>query len=156
MVINIKEIIKFAHGSIRISRIPGDWNEEEYRYWWLPETDGRGKIVRPARMSMQEKARYQEVEIDNQIMQAGRAAVLTYIGSSSGSSVQWAQYFAIGPGAISGITPLDSALSNEVFRKAQTSYSVNGTTVDINFQLGSSDAQVTMTNAVLWGNGASG
>lgn len=146
----------FLEGRIQVYRLPDGMSEQDYKALWLPETDGKGKILRPARLSAQERAHYLDYETENDIMQAGRAAALSYIGSSTGSTTQWAQYFAVGTGAISGITPQDTSLANEVFRKAQTSFAVNGTTVDINFQFGTTDAQTTYTNAGLWGNGASG
>jgi hypothetical protein len=149
----INEKVKFAEGIIRIRRLPFD-TDEEYRRWWLPTTDGKGKILRPARMSEREKERYQEAEARNQIMNAGRSAVLSYIGSTSGSTTQWAQYFAVGTGAITAVSPTDTALSNEVFRKIPASFSVNGTLVDINILFGTTDAVVTMTNCGLFGAGA--
>lgn len=145
-----------GEGRIQIYRLPDGMSEQEYQALWLPVTDGRGKVLRPARIDARARARHLDYETDNDIMQAGRTAALSYLGSSTGSTTQWAQYFAVGTGAISGITPQDSSLANEVFRKAQTSFAVNGTTVDINFQFGSSDAQTTYTNAGLFGNGASG
>lgn len=150
----MNEQLQFAEGIIRVHRLPDGWTEQDYAYWWLPETNGRGKILRPARMSKQEKARYQEAEGHNQIMNAGRTAVLSYIGSSTGSTTQWAQQLAIGTGAITATSPTDTSLSNEVFRKAPASFSVAGTQVDINVQLASTDAQVAMTNMGLFGNGA--
>lgn len=147
---------KFAEGIIRIRRIPDEWTEEDYQYWWLPETDGHGKILRPARISEEAKEReYQIDEFNNIITTAGRTQVLTYIGSSTGNTTQWSQYFAIGTGAITAVSASDTSLSNEVFRKAQTSYSVSGTLVDVNFQLGTTDAEFTYTNCGLFGAGAS-
>ena len=147
---------QFAEGIIRLYRLPDGWTDEDTQRLWTPETDRRGRIVRAACMSLRDKQRYLDYEAANQIMNAGRTQVLTYIGSSSGNSTQWAQYLAIGTGAITATSPTDTALANEVFRKAQSSYAVNGTQVDVLFSLGNSDAQVTMTNAGLWGNAASG
>ena len=148
---------KFAEGIIRVRRIPDEWTEEDYRYWWLPETDGHGKILRPARISEQEKEReYQTDEFTNLITTNGRTNVLTYIGSSTGSTTQWSQYFAVGTGAITAVSASDTSLSNEVFRKSQASFSVNGTLVDVNFQFGTTDAEFAYTNAGIFGNAASG
>lgn len=150
----MNEKLQFAEGIIRVRRLPFD-TEEEYRYWWLPETNGRGKILRPARMSEREKEKYQEAEGRNQIMNAGRTAVLSYIGSSTGSTTQWAQYLAIGNGAITAVSPTDTNLANEMFRKAPASFSVVGTQVDVNVQLAAADANTAITNIGLFGNGAS-
>lgn len=147
---------KFAEGIIRVRRIP-DWTPEEYAYWWLPETDGHGKILRPARISEQEKEREHQIdEFTNLITTNGRTNVLTYIGSSTGSTTQWSQYFAVGTGAITAVSASDTSLSNEVFRKAFASYSVSGTAVDMNVQFGSGEGLFTFTNCGVFGNSASG
>jgi hypothetical protein len=145
---------QFAEGIIRVRRLPDGWTDEEYAHWWLPTTDSRGKIIIPARMSEREKDKYGEAEAHNQIMAAGRTAALSYIGSPSGSTTQWAQEFAVGTGAITSVTPLDTTLANETFRKSPVSYSVAGSQVDINIQFGTSEAQYTYTNAGLFGNSA--
>lgn len=147
---------KFAEGIIRIRRIPNEWTEEDYKYWWCPTTDGKGKILKPARISEQEKERlYQIDEFCNLITTAGRTQVLTYIGSPSGNTTGWSQYFAVGTGAITSVSAGDTSLANEVFRKAQTSYAVNGTQVDVNIQFGTTDGEYNYTNAGLFGNSAS-
>lgn len=143
---------QFAEGIIRVRRLPEGWSDTDYKYWWLPLTDGKGKILRPARMSEKEKERYQEAEGCNQIMNAGRTAVLSYLGSPSGSTTQWAQQLAIGTGAITSTSPTDTSLSNETMRQAPASFAVNGTAVDINVSLGTTS--ITMTNMGLFGNGA--
>lgn len=145
---------QFAEGIIRVRRLPDGWTDDDYRKWWLPETDERGKIIVPARMSEREKDQYGMAEGRNQIMNAGRTAVLSYIGSPSGSTTQWSQFFAVGTGAITATTPIDTVLSNEVFRKAPASFAVNGTQVDVNIQFGTTDAQFSYTNAGLFGAGA--
>jgi hypothetical protein len=145
---------EFAEGIIRVRRIP-DWSEEEYRYWWLPETDGHGKILRPARISEWDKEHeFQTDEFRNLITTNGRNNVLSYIGSSSGSTTQWSQYFAVGTGAITYVSASDTSLANEVFRKAFTSFSVSGTQVDMNLQFGSGEGLFTFTNSGIFGNGA--
>jgi hypothetical protein len=145
---------QFAEGIIRVRRLPEGWTDDDYRKWWLPETDGKGKIIVPSRMSEKEKDRYGEAEGRNQIMNAGRTAVLSYIGSPSGSSTQWSQYFAVGTGAITATSPIDTTLANETARKLPASFAVSGTQVDINVQFGTTDAQFAYTNAGLFGNGA--
>jgi hypothetical protein len=144
---------QFAEGIIRVRRIP-DWTEAEYRYWWLPETNGKGKIVRPARMREKEKEQYQIGEYANAIMNAGRTAVLSYMGSSTGSTTQWSQYLALGTGAISAVNPTDTTLANEVYRVAQTTYSTNGTQLDVNFNIGATSGEFSYTNAGIYGAGA--
>ncbi len=154
--LTISEQQQFAEGTLRFYRIPDEWDEDDFRYWWCPETDRRGNILRPARISKADKESCFVLEhiVHNQIMNAGRSQILSYIGSSSGSSTAWAQYFAIGTGALTATTPSDTTLANEVFRKAPATYSTSGTEVDINIQLGSTDAEYTYTNAGIFGNGA--
>ena len=120
---------------------------------YLKQT-GKEKSYVLSRLNDRAKERYLEAEGSNQITNTGRTQVLTYIGSSSGYTTQWAQYLAIGTGSISATSPTDTSLANEVFRKAQTSFAVTGTVVDINFQLGTTDAEVTMTNVGMYGAGA--
>jgi hypothetical protein len=151
----IEDKPQFAEGLIRIRRIPDSWSEADYKYWYLPETDKNGKILRPARISDYEKQQMQIAEAANQVMNQGRTQVLSYIGSPSGSTTGWAQYFAIGTGAITSTSPTDTSLANEIWRKSPTSYSVNGTLVDINVQMSTSDAQAAFTNCGIYGNGAS-
>lgn len=153
-MVTIMDKVQFAEGIISVYRIPTEWSENEYRFWWIPETDGRGNILRPARMSHEEKSRHLEIRGYNQIMNAGRTAVLNYIGASTGSTTGWSQWFAIGTGAITATNATDTSLSNEVFRKQPATFSVSGTQVDINIQLSNTDAQVMMTNAGMFGNGA--
>jgi hypothetical protein len=146
---------QFAEGIIRIRRIPDSWSDADYRYWYLPETDKHGKIIRPARISDHEKEGMQLEEYRNQITNLGRAQVLSYIGSPSGSSTQWAQQFGIGTGAITATSPTDTSLSNEIWRKPPTAFSVNGTLVDINIPMSTSDASGSVfTNCGIFGNGA--
>lgn len=146
---------QFAEGIIRVRRLPDGWSTDDYQKWWLPTTDGKGKILVPARMSEREKDRLGVAEAKNQIMNAGRNNVLSYIGSPSGSTTQWSQYFAVGTGGITATSPMDTALSNEVFRKIPASFAISGTQVDINIQFGTTDAQFAYTNAGLFGGGAS-
>ncbi len=145
---------QFAEGIIRVRRLPDDWSEDDYRFWWLPEKDSEGRVIRPARMSPREKDRYTTDVFENQIMTAARTQVLTYIGSSTGNTTGFAKYLAIGTGAIQAPNPNDTTLATETFRKAQAANTVQGTQVDVNFALVAADANVTMTNCGLFGNTA--
>lgn len=142
---------QFAEGIIRIYRVPDGWSEAENAYWWLPETDGHGKLLRPARLSEREKQRYLVAEHANLITNGGRTQVLTFLGSQSGTTPAFTQFFAIGTGGINAVSPTDTALANEFFRKAPTTYTVQGTQVDIQIQLGTTDAQATYTNVGIFG-----
>ncbi len=141
-------------GIIRLRRLPEEWTPQQYRYWWCAETDGRGRVLRQARISEREKERYTEGEFYNLLTVAGRAQILSYIGASTGSTIGFAKYLAIGTGALQSPSPVDTSLAGEVFRKALASFTVQGTQVDCSFLLASADANVTMTNAGLFGNAA--
>lgn len=145
---------QFAEGIIRVRRLPPDWTEDEYRYWWLPERNSKGRLLRLPRMGEREKDTYTEAVFPNLIMTAGRTQVLTYIGGTAGSTVAFGKYLAIGTGAILAPGPADTTLATEVFRKLQAGFTVQGTQVDINFALLSGDANVTMSNAGLYGAAA--
>jgi len=147
---------QFAEGIIRVRRLPPEWTDADYAYWWLPEKDEAGRLIRPARMSEREKDRYTEAVFANQIMTAGRTQILIYIGASGGNTTGFAKYLALGTGTIQSTTPNDTSLANETFRKAQNSNTVSGTQVDINFQLASGDINSAITNCGIFGNTATG
>src|SRR5258708_6550684 len=111
-----KRADKFAEGIIKVYRLPEESDEEQFRHWWCPQTDGNGQLLVPARISPQEKARYQEAEFANLITSAGRTQVLTYIGASSGNSTGFSKYLALGTGAIQAPSPADTTLATETFR----------------------------------------
>jgi hypothetical protein len=148
----------FAEGTIRIRLLPRELAEDEqlYRYWWLPELDANHQVLRPARITDATKDRMDLAVFHNMIMTAGRTQVLTFIGSSSGTTQAFTQQFAVGTGAISGVSPNDTSLANEIFRKVPTSYSVQGTEVDINIAFGTTDAEATLTNCGIFGVNATG
>jgi len=149
----MKDTIGFE-GILRIRELPEEWTPRQYRYWWLPRTDGKGNIVRPARIPEQEKERYTVLEVHNQLMVNGRTAILTYIGSTTGSTTPYGKYLALGTGALQATSPTDTSLVNEVYRVLQSTYTIQGSQVDLNFQVPSGSAQVTMTEAGLYGGSA--
>ena len=108
------------------------------------------------RLSEQEKARYTVLEAKNQLMVAGRGFALSYFGATNGNASAFGKYLAIGTGALQATSPTDTQLVNEVFRVLQSANTVQGSQVDINFQLTAGQAQVVMTEAGLFGGSASG
>jgi|SRR5579875_3627592 len=151
----LAESIRFE-GLLRVRRLPEDWTPEQYRYWWLPEVDDKGHLLHPARISEREKARYTEVESHNQLMVAGRTELLTFVGASGGSTTPFGKYLAIGTGVLQATSPTDTQLVNEVYRVLQSAFTVQGSQVDLNFQIPAASAQVVMTEAGLFGGSASG
>ena len=145
------EKVKFARGIIRVHEIPVDWSEAEYRYWWLPEKDNVGRVIRTARMSDREKQRYTVTEAENTLTSAGRTAVLNFLGNTS---VDFFQYFSVGTGLISAVSAADTDIVDELFRKAPASATPSGSQIDIATLFATSEGNGTYTNAGLFGNGA--
>lgn len=132
-------------GILRIRELPEEWTHEQYLRYWCGEH---------AIISEREKERYTVVEVKNQLMVAGRTAILTYIGSTSGSTTPYGKYIAIGTGTLQATSPTDTQLVNEVYRVVQSAYTIQGSQVDCNFQIPSGSAQVVMSEAGLYGGSA--
>ncbi len=140
-------------GLIRVREVPFA-TEDEWRMWWLCERDSRGRIIRPARMSDREKARYTVAESPNILVSGGITQVLNYVGSQSGNSIGFAQYFAVGNIGITQVTSADTSVAGEYFRAVPSTASVSGTQQDISVFAGTTQANGSITNAGLFGNGA--
>jgi hypothetical protein len=139
-------------GIIRIRELPFE-TEEEYRQWWLPETDEQGKVTRPARMSDREKARYQVEEAHNLITTSGRTQLLTFAGSNT-TTAAFSQYFSVGTFPINTVSPGDTNVAGELARYVPSDYTVTGNTVDISTFFGTSQGNGILTNAGLYGGGS--
>lgn len=143
--------VKFIEGVIRVREIPPDWSEADYRYWWLPEKNSEGRVIRAARMSDREKERYTAHEEKNTLTSAGRTAVLNFLG---GTSVSFFQYFSVGTGTISAVSAADTTMSTELFRKAPASATVSGNQIDVATLFATSEGNGVYTNSGVFGNGA--
>jgi hypothetical protein len=141
-----------VEGIIRFRRIPDDWTEEDYRYWWLPEwnTDGT-KIIREARMSRVEKDRYTVHEVHNLLTTNGRTNILTYMASSASNTPAFAQWFAVGIFPLVTVSPGDTALGDELYRIQPSTATITGTQLDLESVLSSSSAVGVLTEAGLFG-----
>jgi hypothetical protein len=144
-------------GTIRFRRIPDDWTEEAYRYWWLPEwNNGSTKIIREARISQAEKDRYTVHEAHNLLTTNGRTNILTYMSSTAANTSAFAQWFAVGTFPLVTVSPGDTALGTELYRIQPSTATITGTQLDIESVLGSANAVGTLTEAALFGvNGTS-
>lgn len=140
-------------GLIRARAVPFE-TEDEWRFWWLCERDLSGKIIGPARMSDREKERYTVAESPNILVSGGITQVLNYVGSASGNSTGFAQQFAVGNIGVNQVTSADTSVAGEYFRAAPSTASVSGTQEDISVFAGTSQANGSITNAGLFGNGA--
>ncbi len=129
-------------GILRIRELPEElWDIEEFTKWW-------------PRFSEKERDRYTVLEARNLITSAGRSQVLTFIGNRAGGVVAFAQFYAVGTGAIFVVAPTDTALATELFRAAPSSFSVVGNQVTISTVFSTSQGNGVYTNAGLFGNGA--
>ena len=146
------EAIHFE-GILRIREIPPEWTDAEFRYWWCDERTESGMLIHRARMSEREKDRWTVVEARNLLMSAGRTQLLTFAGAS-GTTVAFAQFYAVGTGSIFTVQPADTSLATELFRLAPASFSVVGNSVTITTNFSTSQGNGTYTNAGLFGNGA--
>jgi hypothetical protein len=134
-----------ALGEIRFYELPGDtnWTEENYRKYWPGLFADKHK--RENMLAM---------ETHNLLTTVGRAQILSYIGSTSGSSVGFAQYFSLGTGLANTLSPGDTTIATELFRVVPTTTTTTGNTIDIQSLIGSAQAVGVLSNAGLWGNGA--
>lgn len=152
-------------GVIRLYTLPQDMTDEELRYWWEPETeigpDGLFHIVRPARMSAEEKHSRLVLQASNLVTNAGMTQLLNNMSVSGQGNMQaFAQILSMGNGTISGVTRGDTAVLGDGFttgaRKVPASFSSVGFTTTITTNFGSGDAVGTITNAGLYGFKPSG
>jgi hypothetical protein len=129
-------------GLLRVYEFSSDEEMAEYANWWH-------------RFSLAEKARkgHLVVEKHNLVTSAGRNQLLTFAGAS-GTTSAFAQYYAVGTGAIATVTAADTQLATELFRAAPSSSTIVGTTVTITTQFTTGQANGTYTNAGLWGGSA--
>lgn len=145
-------------GRIRVREVPFS-SEEEWRYWWLGEfqiIDGVKKMIRAPRMSERQKERYTAAESTNILVDGGITQILTFVGSASGNSTAFAEYLAFGNGALSAVSPSDTSLANEIFRIVPTLSNISGVQLNISAFHAGGGSSTVLTNAGLFGNGASG
>ncbi|HEY7413590.1 MAG TPA: hypothetical protein VH593_00225 [Ktedonobacteraceae bacterium] len=126
-------------------------DEEEFRYWWLPERASDGRILREARLSDKEKERFQIVyETKNTITYAGKQAVLTFLSSSS-AIPPFAGYLAIGAGYTPSVDPGDNTINGEIGRFVPAGFTIIGNYTNIATYLGSGVLNTTFTNVGFYG-----
>lgn len=140
-------------GLIRAREVPFE-TREEWRKWWLGEFDARGRMVRPPRMSEKEKERYTVAEAENILVSSGITQVLNYVGASAGNATGFAQYFAVGNISIPSVSSGDTIVSGEYFRAIPSTSNVTGVQIDVSTFFGPTQGNGVITNAGLFGNGA--
>ena len=154
------------HEAIRIeTRISAyaipEWTDEELRYWWVEDTapgpDGLYRVVRPARISDEEKARRKIAEGTNLFTNVGLIQLVANMGAQSQGGMQtWGGILSLGNGAVPGLpTRADTTVWGDGFatgsRKVAAATTVSGLTGTATFNFGSGDALGTITNAGYYG-----
>ena len=136
------DILKIT-GLLRVYEFSGDEEAAEYAAWW-------------PRFSLAEKARKARLVVDrhNLVTANGRTQLLTFAGAST-TTTAFAQYYAVGTGAIASVQATDTSLATELFRAVPSSSTIVGTTVTITTNFSTSQGNGVYTNAALFGNGAS-
>lgn len=149
---SLKESIHLC-GLIRAREIPFE-SRDEWRKWWLGEFNAQGQMLRGPRMSEHEKDRYTVAEAPNILVSNGITQLLNYVGSASGNSTGFAQWFAVGNISLAEVTSGDSSIAGEFFRGQVSQASISGTQQDLSTFVGTTQGVGSVTNAGLFGNGA--
>lgn len=146
------------HGIITLYKIPDEWSDEDFKYWWCPGTHPMtGEILRPARISDEAKSQLiAKAPVENLITNNGLTSLLSNMCISGiGSLYPFFQILSVGNGAITGVARADSSVAGDGFatgaRKAPTSYSVTGFSAQVVTNFASGDAVGTWTNIGIYG-----
>lgn len=148
------------HGIITLHKIPDEWTDADFKYYWCPVTTPTGQILQPARISDDTKRLWLAHEpVENLITNNGISYLLTNTGvQSTGSMIVFSQILSAGNGSITGVSRTDTSVAGDGFatgaRKAPASHANTGFSVTISTNYGSSDAVAQWTNIGFYGNGA--
>lgn len=153
------------HGIITLHKIPGEWSDEDFKYWYCPVTAPNGDILVPARISDETKRSWLvpinggKLCVENLIMNAGISQLLTNIGVQTQAAMQpFSQILSVGNGAISGVTRADTFVNGDAFgtnaRKAPASHANTGFSVMVTTSYAAGDAAGTWTNIGFYGGGS--
>lgn len=151
-----------VHGIILLRKIPDEWTDEQFTYWYCPVVAPNGQVLQPARISDDTKKLWLAHEpVHNIITNTGINTLLTNTGvQSTGSMVVFSQILSVGNGPITGVTRGDTSVSGDGFgtnaRKAPASHANTGFVVTITTNFATTDAQGGWTNIGLYGAGATG
>ncbi len=149
----VEETIR-VEGIVRIREIPREWDYATYAYWWLPEVDAAGRVLRPPRMREREKQRYEVAEQHNTLTNAGRALFLDFLSSPTAINTIFAQYFAVGTTSLISVSPGDGAVQGEIARAVPSAFTISNAQADLASYFGPAQALGTLTNGGLYGNNA--
>lgn len=152
-------------GKLILYELPEDWSEEEFDELWRPKMErdeqGRAHLLRSARLSDEQKARWAVLEAENMIMNRGMTQILNNLSVPGVGQMQpFGQVLSLGNGAITGITRTDTGVSGDGFgtnsRKTLPASSlISFHLVIVSVSYAGGDANGTLTNGGLYGVNAS-
>lgn len=146
-----------VEGIISLHKIPDEWSDEDFQYWWCPVTDKFGRVLRPARISDEAKVQQLAKEpVHNMLSSTGIALFLTNNSvSGQGNMYPFCQILSVGNGTFTGASRSATTVAGDGFttgsRKAPASNSAVGFQSTVIFNFASGDAVGTWTNAGLYG-----
>lgn len=141
ILIKDTEHLRFS-GLVRVRELPRDCALSDFLEWW-------------PRLTERERERWTAYERKNVLTLAGRAQLLTYLSSSTATTLGFAQYFAVGTFPIISVSAGDTSIQSEIFRAVPNTSVITGNQVDISTYFGPSQANGIYTNAGLFGINAS-
>lgn len=129
-------------GIVKVRELPRDCTLEDFLEWWPKLTE-------------REKERWTAYEHKNTLTTAGRNQILSYIASSTSTTLGFGQYFSVGTFPINSVSPGDGSVSGELYRAVPNTATIIGTQLDLATYFGPSQAVGLLTNAGLYGINAS-
>lgn len=166
----IEELVRLGpaeapHGIITIHKIPDEWTDEKFKYWYCPVTAPDGQILQPARISDDTKQEWLvpldngELYAKNLITNNGINQLLTNHGVQTQAAMQpFSQILSMGNGSINGVLRTDTAVTGDGFatgaRKAPASHANTGFSVTVTTNFLSTDAVGLWTNGGMYGGGS--
>lgn len=149
-----------VHGIVTLHKIPDEWTDEDFKYYWCPLTAPNGQILQPARISDETKRLWLAHEpVENLITNAGISQLLTNQGVQAQASMQpFSQILSMGNGAITGVTRADTSVAGDGFatgaRKAPASHANTGFSVTVTTNFLTTDAVGAWSNGGMYGGGS--
>lgn len=132
-----EETLRFR-GLIKARELPTGCELPDFLTWW-------------PRLSERERERYTVYEHSNALTTNGRNQVLTYIGSSTATTLGFGQYFAVGNFGINTVSPGDTSVQGEFYRAVPNTTVITGTQIDVSTYFGPTSGTGLISNAGLFG-----
>lgn len=128
----------FWCGIVKVRELPRDLTLEEYLTWW-------------PRLTERERECYTTHEAHNILTLNGFNQLLTYVASSTATTLGFSQYFAVGTFPIISVQAGDTSVQGELFRAVPQSTTITGNQLTLSTYFGPSQANGIYTNAGLYG-----